>query len=97
MNRLTMVVAFALASSGCGKASEMDGFRDKMCGCKTKSGDRLIRGTCASEVRQAIKEWEANHPAEAKETGKAGEELAACEQEINKDAEKARVENGYPK
>jgi hypothetical protein len=49
------------------------------------------------EVRLAIKEWEANHPSEAKDTGKAGEELAACEQEINKDAEKARIRNGYAK
>ncbi len=69
-------------------------FRDQMCGCKAKSGDRMIREDCAGNVEAAWKN------AKAKATGdgdaKAEQELAACRDEIRKDYEAAKASQPLP-
>ncbi|MGE5182105.1 MAG: hypothetical protein ACM31C_08585 [Acidobacteriota bacterium] len=90
----TLAIAVLACSLGACKGDKAQkspaaDFRDQMCGCKAKSGDRMIREDCAANVEAAWKD------AKAKATGdgdaKAEQELAACRDEIRKDFEAAKA------
>jgi hypothetical protein len=89
MTRFVVLISL-LFVPGCGsKKSELDGIRDKMCGCKAKSGDRAIRESCASEVEDLWK----TAKAKAGVSDETERQYQACRDEIRKGYEQMKADN----
>lgn len=109
MRSYLAVVCVVLALGACKKdkweqaVTDLEGFRDKMCACKDKSGDRAIRQSCADDVEKSVKDWEKSMkdkfgkddkpPDKLIERGdKAEKELRDCKKEIAKGADALKMQ-----
>jgi hypothetical protein len=91
------IACLVLAFGACKKdkpASELAGFRDKMCACKAKSGDRAIRWDCAEGVDAEMTAWDKAHGSKEKspDDQNAASELLACRSDIKKDFDAMKAE-----
>jgi hypothetical protein len=72
MQRLIVIACVVFAAAACGKnkfeqaASDLEGFRDKMCACKDKS-DKAAQKDCADGVKKDIDEWKKDMRAKHKD------------------------------
>jgi hypothetical protein len=107
--KASTLVCVVLAFAACKKDKwenavvELEGFRDQMCGCKDKSGDRMIQKSCADDVSGKMEAWrkdmkskfgEKETPPEALITrgDKAEKELRECKKAITAASGAAQAE-----
>jgi hypothetical protein len=104
MRTILIVASVVVLLGACKKdkweqaVSDLEGFRDKMCACKDKSGDRAARKICADDVETAMKTWDKGMedkmgkddkpPEKLMERGdKVQKELRDCKKAIRHDAD----------
>jgi hypothetical protein len=80
------------ASESAAAPAEADGYRDQMCGCKKKSGDRAIREDCAAGVESA---WKTASKQGAAMSSTAAAQFQACRDDIRKGFEAMQSGGGW--
>src|SRR5690242_16359679 len=116
MTKIAMVLGMVWVLVACSKSkweqavSDLEGFRDKMCACKSK-GDPKAQSSCADDVKKAMDSWEKalsekmdkgskddQPPENLMERGdKADKELRACKKDIQKAGGAAQAKESIAK